>query len=126
MTPTPRSRSSATTRTDSGGAYKPLTVITKPLQGSAFETQFSNAAGTSTLPRGVAIDAVREMNVAPKRVYEPGHPDADRNGYVSYPGINPVSEMVNMMNVTRAYEADLRALNAAKSMALKALEIGGR
>jgi flagellar basal-body rod protein FlgC len=59
-------------------------------------------------------------------VYEPGNPDANAKGYVAYPNINLVTEMVSMMTATRAYEANVSALNAAKAMALKALEIGGK
>ena len=58
-------------------------------------------------------------------MFDPGHPDADERGFVSYPDVNPVSEMLNLVTVTRAYEANVRAMNIAKSMALKALEIGG-
>jgi flagellar basal-body rod protein FlgC len=58
-------------------------------------------------------------------VYEPGNPDADDKGFVSLPGINQVTEMVNMAGALRAYEANVVAMNAAKTMALKALELGG-
>jgi flagellar basal-body rod protein FlgC len=57
-------------------------------------------------------------------VYDPSHPDADARGFVSYPGVNPVSEMVNLIDITRAYEANVRAFNAGRNMLLKALEIG--
>ncbi|MDH7479844.1 MAG: flagellar basal body rod C-terminal domain-containing protein, partial [Syntrophomonadaceae bacterium] len=57
-------------------------------------------------------------------VHDPSHPHADENGYVAYPNINIVNEMVNMITATRAYEANVTALNAAKDIALKALEIG--
>ena len=56
--------------------------------------------------------------------YDPGHPDADENGYVAMPNINLMEEMVNMISATRGYEANVTALKAAKDMALKALEIG--
>jgi len=68
---------------------------------------------------------VQPVDGAPRLVYEPGHPDADTKGFVAYPDVNPVSEMVELMTVTRAYEANVRAMNMAKTMALKALEIGG-
>jgi len=57
--------------------------------------------------------------------YEPGHPDADAQGFVTYPGIDPVGEMVDLISTLRAYEANVAAANAAKTMALKALELGG-
>jgi len=57
-------------------------------------------------------------------VYDPGHPDADENGIVQMPNVDVITEMVNMISATRAYEANVTALNASKSMANKALEIG--
>jgi len=59
-----------------------------------------------------------------KQVYDPTHPDADKNGYVSYPNVNLVEEMVSMLNANRSYEANASAIKAAKEMALKAIEIG--
>ena len=57
-------------------------------------------------------------------VYDPTHPDADAQGFVSYPNVNPVVEMTNMLSATRSYEANLSTIEAAKRMALKALDIG--
>ena len=59
-----------------------------------------------------------------KRIHDPSHPDADSQGYVYYPNINMVEEMVNMLEASRSYEANVTAVKAAKGMALKALEIG--
>ena len=73
---------------------------------------------------GVHVTKIVEDRNEPRLVYEPNHPYADENGYVAYPNINIVNEMVNMISATRAYEANVTALNAAKDMALKALEIG--
>jgi flagellar basal-body rod protein FlgC len=72
---------------------------------------------------GVEAVAIVEDPSALRTVYDPSHPDADENGYVSYPNVNPVTEMVDMMTATRAYEANVTAMNAAKNMALKALDI---
>ena len=58
------------------------------------------------------------------KVYDPSHPDADEDGYVTYPNVNTVTEMTNMIDATRAYEANVTVLNSTKGMALKALEIG--
>ena len=57
-------------------------------------------------------------------MYDPGHPDADKDGYVLMPNVNTVTEMVNMISSTRSYEANVTALNSSKSMMMKALEIG--
>jgi flagellar basal-body rod protein FlgC len=72
---------------------------------------------------GVEPVAIVEDPSALRTVYDPQHPDADDDGYVHYPNVNPVTEMVDMMTATRAYEANVTAMNAAKNMALKALDI---
>jgi flagellar basal-body rod protein FlgC len=73
--------------------------------------------------RGVAITKVVVDQNEPERRYEPGHPHADKDGFVLYPNINPMQEMVNVMSTTRAYEANLQVVNAAKDMLNKTLEI---
>jgi flagellar basal-body rod protein FlgC len=73
--------------------------------------------------KGVEPVAIVEDPSALRTVYDPQHPDADEDGYVHYPNVNPVTEMVDMMTATRAYEANVTAMNAAKNMALKALDI---
>ena len=72
---------------------------------------------------GVEPVAIVEDPSPLRTVYDPAHPDADEDGYVHLPNINPVNEMVDMMTATRAYEANVTAMNAAKNMALKALDI---
>lgn len=108
-----------TSRTALGGPFKPLKVIaSNPLS-------FSNVmTGVSSNMTAMPNVDVQQINVAPRLVYEPGHPDADQKGFVAYPGIDTVSEMVNLMTAVRAYEANVVAMNAAKSMATRALEIG--
>ncbi|NQS75777.1 MAG: flagellar basal body rod protein FlgC [Peptococcaceae bacterium] len=73
---------------------------------------------------GVRVAQIFEDPRAPRLAYEPSDPLADDQGYVAYPNINMVNEMVNMISATRSYEANVTALNAAKDIALKALEIG--
>ena len=70
------------------------------------------------------VPKVVDDPASPRLAYDPTHPYADEKGYVAYPNINVANEMVNMIAATRAYEASATAVNAAKSMALKALEIG--
>ena len=82
----------------------------------------SQEATTGDL-HGVEPVAIVEDPSALRSVYDPTHPDADESGYVHYPNVNPVTEMVDMMTATRAYEANVTAMNAAKNMALKALDI---
>ena len=72
---------------------------------------------------GVEVTAVVTDQSEPIRRYEPGHPHADKDGYVTYPNINPMEEMVNMLNATRSYEANLQAVNTAKEMIARTLDI---
>jgi flagellar basal-body rod protein FlgC len=110
-----------------GTLYQPLTVISAPRQAAAFTRAMAayGRVGLDALPTGVQVVEVRATGAPPRQVYEPAHPDADARGYVAYPGINPVTEMVNIIAATRAYEANLAAMAAARSMAQRALDIGG-
>jgi flagellar basal-body rod protein FlgC len=102
--------------------YRPMRVISREI-GLAFAQQFDSlnaAAG------GAEVLGVEPLAVAPRRVYEPGHPHADARGFVAYPGINQTSEMVNLSTALRAYEANVVAMNAAKTMTSRTLEIGGQ
>ena len=74
---------------------------------------------------GVKVDGVFEdTQTDMTMVYDPSHPDADENGYVMYPNVNIITEMTNMIDASRAYEANSTAFNATKAMAMKGLEIG--
>ncbi|MGI6093376.1 MAG: flagellar basal body rod protein FlgC [Veillonellaceae bacterium] len=110
-----------TTRTAEGGAYRRQIVIFEPRSGQSFAQILSKEMDPGS---GVKVSGITKDNSPTRRVYDPNHPDADREGYVEMPNINVVSEMVDMITATRAYEANVTAVNAAKSMALKALEIG--
>jgi flagellar basal-body rod protein FlgC len=72
----------------------------------------------------VKVDSIVEDKKAPKLVYNPGHPEANKDGYVAMPNISVMEEMVNMITATRAFEANTTALNATKSMAMTAITIG--
>jgi len=74
--------------------------------------------------QGVQVTEIKEDERAPRMVYKPNHPDANAEGYVAMPNVNPVEEMANMISAQRSYEANVTALGAAKAMAQKALEIG--
>jgi flagellar basal-body rod protein FlgC len=86
-------------------------------------SQILNEA-TDTVGRGVRVSRITEDQTPFKRVYNPNHPDSDENGYVFMPNVDPLKEMVDMISATRAYEANVTALNASKMMISKALEIG--
>jgi flagellar basal-body rod protein FlgC len=95
-----------------------LLSATPPNQN--FGADFDEAMGAV---RGVEITQVVADLSDPVRRYEPGHPHADKDGYVLYPNVNPIQEMVNVMSTTRSYEANLQAVNAAKEMANRTLDI---
>lgn len=114
-----------TTRTEDGTPYVRKTV-TFAAKGS--QTPFSRVLGSSMdkySGQGVKVVSVNEDKVTPmNKVYDPSHPDADENGYVTYPNVNIVTEMTNLIDATRAYEANATAFDATKSIALKGLNIG--
>lgn len=111
------------TRGADGKLFRPLSVKISEANVN-FAAGFEQLAGAQL--RGAQVVRIEETNVAPHKLYEPGNPDADEKGYVSLPGVNQVTEMVNMASALRAYEANVVAMNAAKTMALKALELGGQ
>lgn len=82
---------------------------------------FSNVVGT-----GVRVVRVEEDTRPGERVYEPNHPDADKNGYVTYPNVNLTTEMIDFLAATKAYQANVTVIEATKAMAMKALSIGSK
>jgi flagellar basal-body rod protein FlgC len=111
------------TRTPEGGPYRRRDVVFSSVPaGHSFGDTFSSLASSSEM--GVEVSDVISDTRPFKQVYNPQHPDADASGYVLYPNVNPMEEMVNMISASRSYEANVTAFNATKNMALKALEIG--
>ena len=107
------------------GPYKRKDVVFSavPEAGIGSFESFLDDAHQTQLSK-VKVVQLHEDNKDPRRVYDPSHPDADQSGYISLPNIDVMSEMVNMITATRSYEANVTAMNNAKQMALKALEIG--
>jgi flagellar basal-body rod protein FlgC len=114
-----------TTRTTNGGPYQRQHVVfasTAPQQ--SFAGQFLGASGPSDQEiGGVRVAAVVSDQASLLRRYDPGHPDADKEGYVSYPDINPLTEMVDLMGATRAYGLNSSAVQAEKGMLSASLDI---
>ncbi|MDI7248260.1 MAG: flagellar basal body rod protein FlgC [Bacillota bacterium] len=109
-----------TTRTEDGRPYRRRQVVFQALTARP-----SRGPGASEAPgQGVAVAAIVEDPSPPRMVYDPGHPDADARGYVAMPNVDAVRELVDMISATRAYEANVTALDAAKTMAMRALDIG--
>ena len=118
-----------TTRTKAGGPYRrkdPVFAAQAPAPSLSQEASFREMLGNrrKELLKEVAVVGIVEDSRPPIKKYDPMHPDADGNGYVSMPNINLMEEMVNMISATRSYEASVTAIQSAKDMALKALEIG--
>ncbi len=112
-----------TTRTAEGGPYrrKEAVFAAKPTEAS-FREMLENRR-RQRLPQVEVVDIFTDGS-EPIRKFDPNHPDADPQGYVSLPNVNVMAEMVNLISATRSYEANVAAIKAAKDMALKALEIG--
>ncbi len=121
-----------TTHTAEGGPYQRKDVVFTPEGGnvtpfSQFLPKFvADRMGVQQNPvqGGVKVATMTTDSTPGTKVYDPTHPDADSSGYVTYPNVNPVVEMTNMLSATRSYEANLSVVEANKRMALKALEIG--
>lgn len=111
-----------TTRDATGKAYKRKTVVFEEKSYPTFDESLSFAAGHTG--KGVKVTKIAEDQSDGRMVYDPSHPDADENGYVTYPNVDTVTEMTNLIDATRAYEANVTVLNSTKGMALKALDIG--
>lgn len=97
----------------------------KVVELGSFHQHLTSAMNEQKSPFvGVTVDQIRGDQTPFQQVFEPEHPDADENGYVQMPNVDPLKEMVDLMSATRSYEANVTAFNASKSMFVKALEIG--
>jgi flagellar basal-body rod protein FlgC len=113
-----------TTRGANGQPYRRKEVVLQEAPGS-FGASLSRAmgGGAGASGGGVQVAGVVEDSSPLKRVYDPGHPDADAQGYVSMPNVDTVTEMVDLISASRAYEANVTAMNAAKQMFAHTLEL---
>jgi len=108
-----------TTRTPEGGPYRRKDVVfSTQVQASPFSSAFQNELST-----GVSVADVVTDDRAPELRYMPGHPDADANGYVAFPNLNPAEEMVNLMNAQRSYDGNVSAMTAIKDMLNHSIDI---
>lgn len=106
-----------TVQAPGAAGYQPMRVVAQPAD---FRSLVAGGLDAPALPRPVLEPAL----AGPHRVHEPGHPFADARGFVSYPGVDLATEMVTLMGASRAYEANVAAMNTGRTLALKTLEIG--
>jgi flagellar basal-body rod protein FlgC len=106
---------------ENGAVYKPLTVVVRnAIAGTPAPAGMPVTLGE--LPRPIA--EVVETSAAPKLVYDPGHPDANEQGMVSLPGVDPVTSMLDLLSISRGYEANLRAFDITRSLLQRTLDLG--
>jgi flagellar basal-body rod protein FlgC len=107
----------STVQNAQGVGYEPQRVVARPGDFGALVS-----GGVQALP--LPVVSVEPAGTAPRLVQEPGHPLADARGFVAYPGVDTATEMMNLMSAMRTYEANVAALNTARTLALKTLDIG--
>jgi flagellar basal-body rod protein FlgC len=117
-----------TTQGANGQPYRRREVVLQEAQanGQSFGSMLTSAvAGSASASpvNGVQVAGIVEDPSAPRKVYDPGHPDADAQGYVTLPNVNPVTEMVDLIGASRSYEANVTAMQAAKQLFSKTLEL---
>jgi flagellar basal-body rod protein FlgC len=112
-----------TTLDANGEPYKAMRLLSGP--AGSFKDMVNAKNGPANLS-GVAVYSIEPQNLPARRAYEPSHPQADNEGFVNYPGFSHAEEMALMVKTSRAYEANIVAMNAARQMYSKAMEIGRR
>lgn len=116
-----------TTRGADGQPYRRKEVVLQQASTGSFGTVLASAMGArgtgAATAQGVQVAGIVEDETPLKRIYDPGHPDADADGYVTMPNVNTVAEMTDLISASRAYEANVTAMQAAKTMFVKTLDI---
>jgi flagellar basal-body rod protein FlgC len=110
---------SRTSASADGTPYQPLRAV---VQATSYETVEASLAAES-LPRPM-LQSVEPTQAPPRLVYDPGHPDADERGFVSMPGVDPLSTMMDLISVSRSYEANLRAFDITRHLLQRTMEMG--
>ncbi len=113
-----------TTRTEDGTPYKRKVVLFQEIGSKKSFAKFLDNAMDSDSGHGVRVTKIVDDETPGSKVYDPSHPDADEDGYVTNSNVNVVEEMVNMISASRSYEANITAINTTKAMIAKTLEIG--
>ena len=112
------------TRTAAGGPYRRKEVVTEATGDSGFASALASARQSGGGPQGgVRVSGIVEDQTPNRLVYDPSHPDANAQGYVSMPNVNPVTEMVDLISASRSYEANVTAMQTSKQMFTKTLDL---
>lgn len=112
-----------TTRDENGNPYRRKAVVFSEKDITPFGQVLQNVSGN--VGNGVKVtQIIEDRSTDMRKVYDPSNPDADGDGYVTYPNVNVVQEMTDLIDASRSYEANVTAFNATKNMALKGLEVG--
>jgi flagellar basal-body rod protein FlgC len=115
-----------TSRTANGTPYQPLAVVVRSTLGAHASYAAAEASlRADALPRPM-VQTVEQLQTAPRLVYDPGHPDADERGFVAMPAVDTLSTMMDLVAVSRGYEANLRAFDLTRQMIERTLEMGSR
>jgi flagellar basal-body rod protein FlgC len=109
-----------TTRTPGGGPYRRKDAV---FESTDVSSPFQSIFDTQVQGTGVAVSDIVTDTSAPERRYMPGHPDADADGYVAFPNVNPAEDMVDLLGATRGYEANVAAISAVKEMIQRSLDL---
>jgi flagellar basal-body rod protein FlgC len=112
-----------TTRTPQGGAYRRQLVVFRALSAPRFPLLLAGLQSHHGPQQGVRVDRVVADSTPQPQRYQPGHPDADAAGYVTYPNVNPVMEMTDLLSAVRAYQLNAAAVQASKNMIQQSLQI---
>ena len=116
-----------TTKDASGNPYKRKEVVLQEMGGNGFGAALAGAMGSganaSAAGNGVQVAGIVQDAAPGKQVYDPSHPDANAQGYVTMPNVDPVTEMVDLITASRSYEADVTAMQTAKQMFSKTLDL---
>lgn len=112
-----------TTRTEAGGPFRRREVVFQSSGTPSFGFTLASAGADGTVPGSVHISEVVDDPTPPVMRYEPGNPDANKEGFVAYPAINPAMEMVDLMNSVRSYQLNASAVSATKQMIQQSIDI---
>jgi flagellar basal-body rod protein FlgC len=111
-----------TTRTEDGSVYRPLSVVVQATQAPNFAA-LAQAMDIDALPRP-SVAQIVESTATPKLVYDPGHPDANEQGFVAFPAVDPLTNMMELLSVSRSYEANLRAFDITRALIQRTIDMG--